>query len=450
MDVHHDLFQTLLGVLETPGVAAGVLLHLQGAGCHAAGVGRLAGPERNACVHEHVNPLGCGRHVGAFGDRDTAIFDQHLGILGGQLVLGGAWQRDLARHVPDTAVLKIGRACPLLDVGTETTTLDLLDLLEQSQIDPVLVDHDTVGIGAGDHARTECLRLFDGVDGDVARARDHAGLTLDRIAADLEHLLQEEDGPVARGLGARTAAAPVQSLAGEDARLVAVGDALVLAEKIADLAPADTDIARRYVGVLADVAIELRHEALAKTHDLGVRLALGVEVAAALAAADRHTGQRVLEDLLEAEEFDDPQIHRRVEPHAALVGTERAVELDPKGAVDLDLAAVVLPGHAEDDLTLRLADALDDLLLRQLRILDQDRTECVQHLAYRLMKLGLAGIAAQHILKNRLQLFVEACNHGECLQNRFSRPIDRQAIQISGGDPGSETPLSCDCDTKHL
>ena len=36
-----------------------------------------------------------------------------------------------------------------------------------------------------------------------------------------------------------------------------VGDALVLAEHIADLAPADADIARRHVNIRADVAVKL-------------------------------------------------------------------------------------------------------------------------------------------------------------------------------------------------
>ena len=44
---------------------------------------------------------------------------------------------------------------------------------------------------------------------------------------------------------------------------------------------------------------------------------LGVEVAAALAAAHGQRGQRVLEDLLEAQELDDAQRHARVEAQPA-------------------------------------------------------------------------------------------------------------------------------------
>jgi hypothetical protein len=65
------------------------------------------------------------------------------------------------------------------------------------------------------------------------------------------------------------------------------------------MSPAGTSV------IGADVLAELGHEALAEAHDLGVGLALGVEVRAALAAADGQRGEGVLEDLLEAEELDD-------------------------------------------------------------------------------------------------------------------------------------------------
>ena len=49
-----------------------------------------------------------------------------------------------------------------------------------------------------------------------------------------------------------------------------------------------------------------------------------------------------------------------MEPQPTLVGAEGGVELHPEATVDLDLAVVVDPGHAEDDLALGLADAPDD------------------------------------------------------------------------------------------
>ena len=131
-----------------------------------------------------------------------------------------------------------------------------------------------------------------------------------------------------------------------------MGAALVLAEQEADLAGADTDVARGDVGVLADVAVELGHEGLTEAHDLAVAAALGVEVGAALAAGDGHAGQRIFEDLLKTEELDDAEVERGVKAQATLVGAEGRVELDTEATVDVRLAGVVLPRHAEDDLPL--------------------------------------------------------------------------------------------------
>ena len=72
---------------------------------------------------------------------------------------------------------------------------------------------------------------------------------------------------------------------------VLAGEALVLAVQVADLAAAHADVAGGHVAVGADVAVQLSHEALAEAHDLIVALALGVEVAAALAAADGQAGE---------------------------------------------------------------------------------------------------------------------------------------------------------------
>ena len=74
MDARHDLGEPLLGVLEGPGVAAGVLLHLQRGGGDAAGVGGLAGAEeRRPASWKTATRLGRGGHVGALGDGDAAV-----------------------------------------------------------------------------------------------------------------------------------------------------------------------------------------------------------------------------------------------------------------------------------------------------------------------------------------------------------------------------------------
>ena len=134
-------------------------------------------------------------------------------------------------------------------------------------------------------------------DGRTVPADGHL-FALQGLALDGEHGGGEQDGAVAGGLGARQRAAPGQALAGEHAGVVGVAQALVLAEQVADLAPAHADVAGGDVGGRADVAGELGHEGLAEAHDLALGAAMRVEVGPALAAADALVGQGVLEDLL--------------------------------------------------------------------------------------------------------------------------------------------------------
>ena len=153
------------------------------------------------------------------------------------------------------------------------------------------------------HLAAQLHDLFGGMGGDIARAGDHRRLARRRCSClALQHVLQEIDRAIAGGLGADQAAAIFQALAGQHAGEL-VGDALVLAEHIADLAPADADVAGRHVDVGADMAIQFGHEGLAEAHHFVIGLALGIEVGAALAAAHRQPGQAVLEGLLEGQEL---------------------------------------------------------------------------------------------------------------------------------------------------
>ncbi len=216
-------------------------------------------------------------------------------------------------------------------------------------------------------------------------------LPFERLAAGAEHLGREVDRAVAGRLGTNEAAAPVQTLAGQHAREL-VPDPLVLAEHETDLAAADADVARRHVGVRADVTEELGHEALTELHDFVVALALRVEVGTALAAAHRERRQAVLEHLLEGQELQDAEVDARVEPEAALVGADGAVHLDAETAVDLDVALVIEPRHAEHDDALGLHDPLEDVGLAVLGALLDDRPDRLDDLIDGLDELGLRRI----------------------------------------------------------
>ena len=157
--------------------------------------------------------------------------------------------------------------------------------------------------------------------------------------------------------------------------------------------PAHADVAGGHVGVRADVLIQLGHEALAEAHDLHVALALGVEVAAALAAADGQAGQAVLQRLLEGQELHGVLGHRGVQPQAALVGADGAVALYAVAAVHVHIALVVNPRHAELDHALLLHEQLKHARLHVFRMLLDHGLDGFQNAPYGDQELLVVRVA---------------------------------------------------------
>ena len=189
---------------------------------------------------------------------------------------------------------------------------------------------------------------------------------------------------------------------------------------------------------------QLGHEGLAEAHDLGVGPPVRVEVAPALAAADTLGGQSVLEDLLEAEELDDAGVDARVEAQTALVGSQSRVELDPEAALDVDLTRVIDPRDAEDDLALRLDEALEERSLGVGGVLGDDRLQGLQNLADRLVELGLAAVAVDDPLVDLL----DNALHGNSFTPYRARRTVASARRAS---PSPGNPVTApETETKHL
>ncbi len=156
--------------------------------------------------------------------------------------------------------------------------------------------------------------------------------------------------------------------------------------------PADSDIARGNVGVRAYDAVERGHKALAEAHYLHLALALGVEVRAALAAADGKSRQRIFEYLLEAEKFYNAHVDRGVEAQTALVGAYCAVELNSVAAVCVNLARVVRPRDAENRSSLRLNEPFEQrpILICPVRL--DNRANGIENLRRSLNELRLSRV----------------------------------------------------------
>ncbi|MPM53074.1 hypothetical protein SDC9_99838 [bioreactor metagenome] len=232
----------------------------------------------------------------------------------------------------------------------------------------------------------------------VARTGHGNAQAVKAAATGLEHFIGEVDRAVAGGFGADQRAAEGQALAGEHGS-GAVGQLLVHAGHEAHFAAAHADVASGHVGVGAHVTEQLGHEGLAEAHDFSGALALGVEVRAALAAAHGQRGQRVLEGLFESQELQHRQVHRGVEAQAALEWTDGHAVLDAEAAVDLNVAMVVGPGHAEHHHAFRLDEALEQALLGVARVLFDEGPQALHHFRDGLQELWLTGIALGDLLE---------------------------------------------------
>ena len=402
--------QALVNLVKGPGQAQAVLAHLQTGGGDTAGVGCLGGGKQNAVLLQVSDGIRGGGHVGALGYAVAAIGNQSLGTVQTQLVLGGAGQGDVAGDGPDAlTALDILGGGDILQIGLDAGALDLFDLLDDLIVDAVLVHNVAVGVGHGDDLAAQLGGLLVGVGGHIAGAGDHNALALKALAGVGQHLLGEVAQAVAGGLGTGERAAEGDALAGQDAGVLVL-QALVLAKQVADLAAADADVTGGHIGIRADMAVQLGHKALAEAHDLGVRLAVGVKVSAALAAAHGQAGQAVLEALLKAEELQDRQVDGGVEPQTALVGADGGVELDAVAAVDLHLTGIVHPRHAEQNDTLRLDHALDQAGLLIFGVSLNNRLEALKDFLDRLQKLLLLGVALCKALIYTLQVSILNCH----------------------------------------
>ena len=141
---------------------------------------------------------------------------------------------------------------------------------------------------------------------------------------------------------------------------------------------------------------------MAEAHHFVVALALGVKIRPALAAAHGESGQRVLENLFEAQELEDAQVDRGVEAQAAFVGADGAVEFNAVAAIHLHVAGVVCPRYAEHDDALRLDDAFEHFGGFVLGMGFHEGDNGLGHFLHCLQKFGLVGVARGNSVHKRL------------------------------------------------
>ena len=375
---------------------------------NAARVYCLRGSNHYAVCLQVCNCLVGGGHIRNLNVVFQSVCNHLLGIVNVDLVLGSARHNNVNLFSPRLLTCEEGNTkliCVILYAVAAGCAhfKQVIDLFLSRNA--VFIVNVAVGAGDGNNLAAQLVDLNNSTPSNVTKAGDRKGLTFDLFAVGLEHFCGVVNRAKAGSLGANEGTAVGATLTGQHAGEF-VAQSLVLTKEVADLACANADVACGNVGIGADVLLQLGHKALAETHNLSVRLALGVKVRAALTAAHRQTCQGVLKGLLKAEELDNALVYRGMEAESSLVGTDRAIELNAEAAVDLNLAVVVYPRNAEFDNALRLNHHIDDAALNIDGALLHNGFERFENLANGLVELALAGVAGDNVSQNFLQIFI--------------------------------------------
>ncbi len=396
MDIDHDGLQLVIDLRRCEDGMSRILPHLDAGAGYAAGIGRLGRSHDDAVLHQVGDSIVGRRHVGTLAQEPAAVGHHLFRILQVNLVLRRARDVQIGLDAPRLLasiersageLLRIRRADILAGAAKRQQVILLLPACNAVRIVDV-----AVRTGDGDDLRTELIQLAAGAPGHIAESGERHGLALQLLAAVLQHLPGKEDDTVAGRLRPTRQTAEGETFSCDHA-LVAIGEPLILPEQIADLPGPHAQVAGGHIRMRPDMAEQLRHEGLAETHHFRVGLAVGIEVRAALAAADGQTRQAVLEDLLESQELDDAGIDIRREPQAALVRPEGAVKFVAIAPVHLHFAVVIDPGHPEADAPLRLDEALDEAGLDVFRMGFQNRLDRGEDLLDRLQKFRFARVS---------------------------------------------------------
>ncbi len=235
--------------------------------------------------------------------------------------------------MPNTAAARRVNALAARSVFADARPLDFLDALYLVKVDAAFIDDIPLAVAHSNNLGSHLRRFFSGVNSNVAAAGNDAGFAAQAVTALFEHLLSKIAQPIAGGLGAADRTAERKPFSGQNT-VESARDTLILAKHVCHFALAHADIPRRDIRIKANVAVHFRHQALAKAHYFAVGLAVGIKVRATLAATHGKACQGIFDGLFQPQELQNAEVDAGVKAHTALVGTNRAVVLHAKSAID--------------------------------------------------------------------------------------------------------------------
>ena len=323
--------QLLIDLLLSPDEAFTVLRHFESGGSDTASVHGLGGRDDDTglCQEELKGVVG-SRHISDFDIILDAVGCDLLSVFHMNVILHSGRHNDVGFHAPRLFTgmeLNAELIRVILDfIPAAVTHFDKVSNFFRSRHAIRVIDV-SIRAGEGHDFRAQFGSLLADSPGHVAEASAGDGFTLHGIILMFQDVFEVIDSAEAGSLRADKGTAVALALTGKHAVFESALKSAVLAIEVTDFPCANAHIAGRNVDIGSNVAVKRLHKALAEAHDFSVRFPGGIEVRAALTAADGESGKGILEDLLEAQEFDDRGVYRGMEPQAALVGADGPVEL---------------------------------------------------------------------------------------------------------------------------
>ena len=391
-----------INFLSSPAVTHGVLGHFKTGNGNTTGIHSLGRCNDGTALTQILNSFCSGGHIGNFYVIFYAVGDDVLSIFQTNLVLSGARHNNVNLNFPRTFACKerytefISIILNFITAGS-THFEHKVDLF--GGVDTLFIIDITVGTGNGYNLTAEFGYFLNGTPSNVTETGNSKGLTLDIFTKALEQFNSVINCAKTGSFGTNERTAVGQALTGENAGEL-ISQSLILTVQITNFSCTYADITGRNVGISADVFGKFGHKALAETHHFAVTLTARIEVRTALTAAHGQRGQRVLEGLLKAEEFNNRSVYGRMETQAALIRTDGRVELNSETSVYLRFAVIVNPRNTEGDLSFGFYHTLDYACFYQVRSFLNDGFECFQNLGNSLNEFGLAGISLFHSFQN--------------------------------------------------
>src|SRR5690606_25473386 len=110
----------------------------------------------------------------------------------------------------------------IIDVLSNSASLDFFDLFERFQIDSLLVVNIAIRVRTRNHMSTQLVNFFNRIDGYISGTGNYAGFAFEGVSIRSQHLFGEKNDAISSGFLSHLRPAIIQAFPSNHARLVTI------------------------------------------------------------------------------------------------------------------------------------------------------------------------------------------------------------------------------------